>query len=350
MTSPEMSPELAALLRSSRPAAPRELKERVRELATREPAPSVRTRFRLPSRRAVLVLVPAAAALALASAGVLGLARSSGTTEALRDRPVDQSTAATTQTGKGAIPESAPGTQFGGTARDSAIGPAGDRAQRVSATLTVEVPDPDAVSTAAQEVLDLTRSLGGHVVSASVATGEEGSASLTVRVPVGKVQDAITQLSALGRIVSQEIAIQDLQADLDRMERREQSVLEQIARISARLESEELGAETSAVLEARRRALRSELGQLRQGISSTNAEARMATIQLSVVTPDGLGAASVPSRLDRTLDEAVNVLVWEGVVALAILIVAAPFALVFAAAWLGHRLYRRHEDERLLAA
>jgi len=49
------------------------------------------------------------------------------------------------------------------------------------------------------------------------------------------------------------------------------------------------------------------------------------------------------------VDEALNVLAWEGVVALGLLIVLAPFALVALAAWLGRRLYRRHEDERLLA-
>ena len=76
----------------------------------------------------------------------------------------------------------------------------------------------------------------------------------------------------------------------------------------------------------------------------------MATLQLSVVTPDAGAVAPPPSRLDRTLEEALNVLVWEGVLALAILIVAAPFALVALAAWLGRRLYRRREDERLLAA
>ena len=57
----------------------------------------------------------------------------------------------------------------------------------------------------------------------------------------------------------------------------------------------------------------------------------MATIQVSVVTPGILGAIPVPSRLDRALDEALNVLVWEGVVALAIVIIAAPFALIIAA-------------------
>jgi Domain of unknown function (DUF4349) len=345
MTSPDMSPELGALLRSSRPAAPSELRAHVRELSARQPATSSWPRLRLPSRRAALVVLPAAAALALASAGVLGLARSDGTTEAVPERT--EQLAGTAESGKGVPGALVPSTQLG--AQDSAATAAGDRAQRVSATLTVEVADPDAVSRAAQEALDLTSTLGGHVVTSSVATGDEGSASITVRVPVARVQEAIVGLSGLGRIVSQQVSIQDLQADLDRMERRERSVREQIARISARLESGSLDDETRAVLEARRRALRSELSQLRQGISSTNAEASMATIQLTVVTSDSLGGVAVPSRLDRTLDEALNVLVWEGVVALAVLIVAAPFALVFGAAWLGHRLYRRREDDRLLA-
>ena len=96
-----------------------------------------------------------------------------------------------------------------------------------------------------------------------MATGEEGSASLTVRVPVGKVQDAITGLSGLGRIVSQQVTIDDLQAQLDELERREATVRTQIARIRARLETETLDAQTEAVLRARLQTLRSELTSLR---------------------------------------------------------------------------------------
>jgi Domain of unknown function (DUF4349) len=348
MTSPDLSPELAALLRSSRPAASPELRGRIRELAAREPASEpFWTKLRLPARRAVLVAVPAAAALAIAGAGALGLARSDGTTEATRDAVATESF--DTSAGK-AVPEAAPGLQSLTTPRGSSVAPTPGRAQRVSATLTVEVADPEAVSDAARNALELTQSLGGHVVTAAVATGEQGSAAITVRVPVTKVQEAIVGLSGIGRIVSQQVSIQDLQEDLDRLERQERRTLEQIARISARLESDALDPGTRAVLEARRRVLRAELRTLRQGLATTNAEARMATIQLTVVTPEASGVVPVPSRLDRTLDEAVNVLVWEGVVALAVLIVAAPFAIVALAVWFGNRFYRRREDERLLTA
>jgi hypothetical protein len=340
------SPDLIHELRTSRPSAPLELRARVREIAAEQPARAPWANWRFPVRRGMLVAVPAAAALAFASAGVLGLARSDvSSTEALRQQ---ESLAADSAGKTTAEAQAAPSTATD-PRNQSTVGPAADRAQRVSATLTVEVSDSDAVSRAAQDVLDLTRSLGGYVVSSSVATGEEGSASLTVRVPVGKVQEAITGLSGLGRIVSQQVTIDDLQATLDELEKREAAVRSQIARTRARLQTETLDAQTEAVLRARLQTLRGELTELRTGITSTEAEARMSTIQLTVVTPGAFGAVAPPSRIDRAIDEALNVLAWEGVIALALVIVFAPFALVAFAAWLGRRLYRRHEEERLLA-
>jgi hypothetical protein len=285
-------------------------------------------------------------ALALVSAGAIGLSRSgverdvfSGAARPAESTPqsVEKETLGATDLGTGAT-------------RDSAVGPSPDRAQRVSAVLTVEVRDSDAVATAAQDALDLTRRLGGHVVSSSVTTGEQASARMTVRVPVAKVQQAVAGLSGLGSIVSQQVTIDDLQASLDQLERRQRSVRAQIARITARLDTATLEPEERAVLETRLQRLQGELRGLRRDIGSTSAEARMSTIELTVVTPDALGVAPVPSRLDRTLDEALNVLVWEGVVVLALAIVLAPVALVALAAWLGQRLYRRREDERLLSA
>jgi hypothetical protein len=352
------SPELIQELRASRPAAPAALRARVRELAASEAAPtaSVWTKLglRLPARRTALVALPAAAALALTTAGVLGLARSDApSTEALRGElaPADRDT----ELPQAAMPETAPvvsGTVRAGATPGAAdaIAPDDNRAQQISATLTVEVSDSDGVSDSAQKALDLTERLGGHVVSASVVTGEGANAAITLRVPVAKVQEAVVGLSALGSIVSQQVSIQDLQATLDQLERRERSVRAQIAVLVARLESDSLDAETRARFEGRLKTLQSELRTLRRGLAGTRAEARMATIQLTVLTPESTGGVAPQSRLDRTLDEAVNVLIWEAVIALAILIIAAPFALVLVATWLGRRLYRRREEERLLAA
>jgi hypothetical protein len=339
------SPDLIHELRASRPSAPADLRARVRAIASEQPARAPWASWRFPVRRGMLVAVPAAAALAMATAGVLGVARSDSP-QAVRQEALEKSTLEATapQTGNDLTTTGRAQTQTPSTTTT------GDRAQRVSATLTVEVKDANGVSRAAQSALDLTRSLGGFVVSSSVATGEEGSASITVRVPVDKVQDAIAGLSDLGRLVSQQVTIDDLQQSLDELARREAGVRTQIARIRARLETESLDAQTEAVLRARLQTLRAELTSIRQSQAATNAEARMSTIQLTVVTPGAFGVVAPPSRIDRTIDEALNVLAWEGVVALGMLIVLAPFALVGFAAWLGRRFYRRHEEERLLAA
>src|SRR5262245_37639894 len=69
------SPELIHELRATRPSAPADLRARVRAVASERPARPPWASWRFPARR-LLVAVPAAAALAIASAGVLGVARS----------------------------------------------------------------------------------------------------------------------------------------------------------------------------------------------------------------------------------------------------------------------------------
>ena len=350
------SPELLHELRASRPSAPAGLRARVRELAAQEapvtaPSPWWSLRDRLAIRRIGLVAVPAAAALAIMIAGVSGLARSDAPTSQVLREELDATSKGAGESTTTVAPQSqpVPATALPFGAADQAVTGSLERAQQISATLTVEVSDSDSVSDASQQALDLTQRLGGHVVGASVVTGEGANAFITLRVPVTKVQEAIVGLSGLGSIVSQQVSIQDLQATLDQLERRERSVRAQIAVLVARLDSESLDEATRARLQARLQNLRAELRGLRRGIAGTNAEARMATIQLTIVTPESTGGVAPASRLDRTLDEALNVLVWEGVIALALAIIAAPFALVALVAWLGRKFYRRREEDRLLA-
>jgi hypothetical protein len=349
------SPDLIRELQATRPQASIALRERVRELSGREQTRS--SRFRLPTitlRRPGLVALPVAATLALAigTAGVVGLADSGGE----RNAGALASDAGDSSRTKNLPPESlqtetlkAPGVAGSVPAPGTALAD-DDRTQRVSATLTLKVADSAKVSRATQEALELTRSLGGHVVNASVTTGDDASAILTLRIPVARTEDAIVRLSGLGTIVSQQVSIEDLQDTIDQFVRRARSVSTQIVRITAQLESETLTAEERAALELRRKNLRAQLRAYRGGISSTKAQGRFATLQVSVVTPDSLGIVPAPSRLDRTLDRALEILVWEGVIALAVVLVAAPFALLALAGWFARHVYRRREDERLLAA
>ncbi|HEU5206029.1 MAG TPA: hypothetical protein VFT94_00330, partial [Gaiellaceae bacterium] len=127
------SPDLIHELRASRPSAPSELRTRIRAIAA-EPERTARAPWagwRFPVRRGLLVAVPAAAALALASAGVVGLTRSDSPQAVGRDAAEKTTLEA----------QAAPSVPNAGAA-DSARTPsptAGDRAQKVSATLTVEV-------------------------------------------------------------------------------------------------------------------------------------------------------------------------------------------------------------------
>ena len=364
------SPELIRELHESRPAATPALRARVQEIAARDATVRGRLRFRLPlrQRRALIALpVVAGLAIAIAVAGVVGLTHSSGTLNTQGRRTPSPSSPATHAPARTALPPTPSGAttdesaQVAGsgaahgvfsnvTPQPTGISPTPGRAQSVAATLTVQVPDSDGVSRAAQQALVVTRSLGGHVVDASVETGSDANASLTVRVPTASVQEAIVRLSALGRIVSQQVTISDLQESLDTLARRGTSARTQIAHITALLQSPTLDPVTRATLEARRRALRAELRSLRTRIAATNAQARLATIQMTVGTPAALGIVVTPSKLDRAIDNALEVLAWEGIVLLAILLVAAPLALLGLAVWLARRVARRREDERLLAA
>lgn len=343
------STDLIAELRAARPTAGEALREHVRSLAA---APVPARRRRAPAwwrpRRMALVAVPALGALAVATAGAIGLVRPAGQPESLP-------AAAEAQFSRQGATESRSSDATAGataesTAPKAAPGPTEGRAQRYAATLVLAVADGDALSAATQQALQTTRSLGGFVVSVDYASGETGVATMTLRVPTGRAQDAVVRLSALGRIVSQDVRIDDLQESIDSANRRIVALRGQIARLTARLAAAGLDTGTRATLQARRDAARDELAALRATRDAAAAEARLATIQLTLQTEQDSVVPAVPSRLDRALDRAGAILAWEAAGALYALVVVGPLALLGLAGWLVHRAVRRREEQRLLAA
>lgn len=306
----EQFDELVRELRSAQPEAPPALRERVREIAAR---PRVQERrFRLS-----WVLAPVAAT-AVAGAIAIGVLSSGG------ERPQQLATMEAGRTLKQADTAVA-------RASGAPVAP-GKRAQLYSADITLRVRD---LSGRTQEALRITRGLGGYlrVVDYGEGTGR-GTADLVLRVPIGRVQQAIVRFSGLGVILDQHVSVRDVQPQLDRRFRR----IAELRRTIPTLAGDDLAA------------AQAELEALQTAQARERRQASFATVSLHLTTKDeGAAIPEPPNRIERALERAVNVLAAELEALIYVLVVAAPFLALGAALLLAARALRRRGNERLLA-
>ena len=346
-----MSPSEPLLneIRAARPVAPAELRERIRLVAAQEPAREAllaRLHGRLDLRRFLLAAAPATLVVAVAAAGVIGLTRPDDRTDAVGGGAVGatigDATGAEEQQSFDSARESAPAQQGTG----DAIAPSPGRLQRFDAQLDLRVDGLDELSAATQRAMRVARSLGGHVQSVTydAPSAGVGSAQLTLRVPVARVQSALVQLSALGTIVGQRFGIEDLQGTADDLATQIAETQRQIAQLSRQLANPDLLEEERVVLQAQRTEARRRLADLRAALSGTREEGRLATVQLSLTTEQ---LDSAPAE-EGAVDEIVDILRWEGLIALYVLVVAGPIVLLGVLVWLVLRLRRRRGEARLL--
>jgi hypothetical protein len=346
-----MSPSetLERELRAAQPVAPAVLRERIRTIAAEEPQ---RETFlqRLSLRRFVLVATPATVVVALIAAGVIGL--SGGADENGTFAEGGGSDAAAAKTLQSATREAPVAQEDADSAAPpsagSALAPTPGRLQRFDAQLQLQVDGVDELSSATQQAMRITRSLGGAVSSVSYDAPSQGvgSAQLTLRVPVARVQSAIVQLSGLGTILGQRYGIEDLQPAADDLARQIQETQARIAELRESLRNPDRTPAQRATLQAELAEAQRRLRDLRAGLEGTRAEARLATIQLGLTTEEILLA---PAEEERALDGVVDVLRWEALALLYVLVVAGPFILVGLLVWFLLRLRRRREEARLLA-
>ena len=353
-----MSEQLLHDLRAAKPAAPTALRERVRALSAGEQEQArepflARLRFTWGWRRLVLV-APAAVAVALVAAGVIGLTRGE---VAGRDDEV-------AAVGGNEPASTVPGATFDAAAPESsresivpaitskgageAVPPAPGQLQRYEAELRLRVEDVDALSSATKRAQRIALAHGGSIASLQYDAPAEGigGAQITLRIPTAKVQSALAELSSLGTIVGQRYGIDDLQQQADSLQREIEATQRRIAGILAQLESPNLSNADRAVLQSRLSNARAELARLRQGLSGTRAEARTATVYLTLTTEEiEPGAVGGGSRLDGVKD----VLAWEAIALLYAAVILGPFLVVGFLVWLVLRLLRRRETARLLA-
>jgi uncharacterized protein DUF4349 len=334
--------EIVRELRTTGPSAPDELRERVRAL----PEPATRRTFRLRLRPALVAATAGAVALAVGAAVLNGLTGNSGTSterQAVEQHgeaaqpPVPRVPA---KLGRDRAWELSPAAK---TAGSNAVPPS-SRLQDYEAFLRVRVDDGNALSNAMKQAVRETRRLGGYVVTARYSQGAEGDASLVVRVPIARVQDALVRFSSLGTILSQRISLQDLQGVLDRQENAIADRRSRIAELEAKERRSSLTPGERAELRGARRALQ----RLQRGRAALVREGSLATLSLELTTRHAAAKKEQPGAFDNFLDDAGSILGKEAIGILYALVVVGPFALLAALALLGERTRRRRSNQTVL--
>jgi Domain of unknown function (DUF4349) len=336
------SPELALELRSARPATSPELRERVRAVAARVQAPPARWWF--PSLgRAALAGAAAVVAVGVGFAAIHGLTHSGAGTKAASQRHATSS-AGGSSAGKVQQPQTF--AQSGASATDALRAPAAlpysaSRLQQYGASLRVQVDDREALSNATKRAMRVARLLGGYVASVHYSAPRRGvgAATVVVRVPIDRVQDAIDEYAALGTLLRQKLTITDVTKAVQEQAR-------EIARLRAEIARLEAGGVTPTE-RPQLEAAKARLDYLTKRRKATVRRAQLARISLGL-TAKPKHAAAPSGRFERTLDDAAGVLLRELEILVYALIVAGPLLLLGIAAIAASRGVQRRRDAHLL--
>jgi hypothetical protein len=334
MTSDAILAELRAL-----PGAPDSLRERVRTL----PEPQPRFAWTLPRldvRRSLLILAPAVLALGVGAAALHGVLAGGPKTSpqplALKAEQHGASASggelrASTGTPPAFDAQTVRAAPFHGPAR--ALPPSTTRLNKYNAWLRVRV-DGDSLAKATTRAMQIARGYGGYVASVDMNTpGKRGTASLVLRVPVTKVEDAVLRLGKLGEVTAQRVRIQDLQRQANVIQREILKLRLTIAGLERKLASGSLSPEERLRLKYELDQTKSTLAQRTKARATTVREGTLATVSMTFVTPQP--AVATPhheGRLGRTARNAGEFLVRELAWLLYALIVVGPIALLAAAA------------------
>jgi hypothetical protein len=323
-------PELVARLREARPAVPSELRERVRLIAAS--APTSRHRW-VTRRRALLVLVPVAAAIA----AVVVLVPSGGK----RAIPV-----AVERTAPVAAPSAAKhafslAPAVGAAAADAAVpAPSPNRVQRYSASLELRERTPAALAEASKHATQIATSLAGYPLRLNVHTGTSPSyADLVYRIPRVHVQEAVRRFTSLGAIVNEDVSIEDLQGQ-------ENGTNDVIARLQRQLAVLYKQPRTTDV-QRQVAALTAHVQRLQRAQAATLRAAHYATVEVRMTTPTH--AAPLARHGHDPLHGLGIALHWLWIGAVYALALVAPFVVVVVAFWLAVRALRRRREDELLS-
>lgn len=310
--------DLVAELRAAHVEAPPEVRERVRLVAAGAPAPPRRVTW----RRALVVLVPVAAAIA-ATIVFTRPAEHQQTALEFGRPPV------TLAPNVGAATDRA--------AKAFAVPSPKNRVQTYDATLSLRVERAHDVSDGVKRALRITTSLGGYSQSVHAEThGSSAVADLKLRIPRSRIQKAMAELAQIGTITDENVSTVDQTALLNNTDREIARLQKQVAALRTQPRSDENDRRIAALV--------TRIERLQRGEATTRRNAHYASVSLHLETPPVI----VAQHKHGPLHGVGVALTWLGIGVVYALAIGGPVAVLLVLLWLGIRIVRRRRENALL--
>ena len=223
-----------------------------------------------------------------------------------------------------------------------------DRRVERQASMTLSAP-AERIPEVGDQVIRVTDRFGGIVASSTVRSGDDrqSGASFDLRIPVARLDAALTELSKLAHVRSRAQSSQDItgpyvsaQERLRESRAEREALLRQLARadIEPKIES----------LRARLRIVNGEIATRRSEVARLNERTRYATVFVSLQAGEGSGAVGDSWTPGDALRDAAKVLETMAAVLVIVLAIAAPIALLGGGGtYLARALRRRRREQAL---
>ena len=218
-----------------------------------------------------------------------------------------------------------------------------------TAQLGIEVGD---YAEAVRQAEALVEKLGGYVADSQTTRGRQDRryGTLTARVPAEQFRAALASLKGLGKVLSENVATQDVTKAYTDVETRLRVKRETAARLQEILRGKT--ARLSDVLEVER-----ELARVTEETEALEGERRfydqqiaLSSIALNLSEPDAVVSAGVFEPIVSALHNSLQVLSVSVAVIIAIVVFLAPWVPLVWLAWRGIRWLRARRRARAKAA
>lgn len=256
---------------------------------------------------------------------------------------------------QGASPSAGGGVEVapGGAPADALTAPgiapeARERSVARQASLTLS-PPRGRVEDVADGVIRITDRYRGFVLSSTVSGGSAGreGATLDLRIPAGRLQTAISDISRLAHVRSRTQSAQDVTAGYTSAQSRLREAIAERRGLLRQLADADTPNETASI-RARLRLANRRIARARTALRSIATQVRYAAVGVTVEPGRAQPERSDGWTAGEGLDDALGILGTSVAVALVSLAILVPLALVAALAWVGGRRILRQRRERTL--